>query len=258
MDEAGLIAAARKTWPMHDRQPRFVVAVQVHNGAGFSYGRRLDLVVFDTWPSKGLYLHGIEIKCTKSDLRRELQDTAKFAEFSAYLDKFSIAAPPDIVDLKLLPPKWGLYCPTPEGTLRARRKPLMLHQEGKRDTLDRSVAAAFVRALVDRSLSDEALRAERQRGYENGARGASGEIERLSREAAAQKTMLETFEANSGIAISTWSAGRIGEAVKIVLDGGIEMRIRYGRSVRDVGTRLLALADELDELSRKFSLERTV
>ncbi len=164
MDEAELIAAAQKTWPMHGPRPRYVTAVQVHNGAGFAYGRTLDLIVFDTWPSGGLHLHGIEIKCSQSDLRRELQDTAKSAEFSAFLDFFSVAAPAGIVDLGLLPPKWGLYCPTVDGTLKARRKPLMLHSEGKRHAMDRSLAAAFVRALVDRSLSAEALKAEYQRG----------------------------------------------------------------------------------------------
>jgi hypothetical protein len=248
VSEAELLAAIQKTWPMHSLRPRFVVAVQVHNGAGFSYGRRLDAVVLDTWPSTGMYLHGMEIKCTKADLRRELQDTAKFAEFSDYLDLFSIVAPAGIVDLNLLPPKWGLYCPVVNGALRARRKPLMLHQEGKRKTIDRSIMAAFARALVDRSMDKEAIKAEYDRGHANGKdeglRGHNAAIADLE----TYRQRVKEFQVASGLNIDEWSAGKIGEAVKVVLAGGIEQRIGYASNVRDLANRLLKLADELDEL----------
>jgi hypothetical protein len=256
--EATLTAAILKTWPMHSLRPRFVVAVQVHNGAGFSYGRRLDAVVFDTWPSTGMYLHGIEIKTTKADLRRELQDTAKFAEFSGYLDLFSIVAPTGIVDLDLLPPKWGLYCPTAEGTLRARRKPLMLHQEGKRMTIDRSITAAFARALVDRSMDKEGIKAEYDRGYAKGQDARARELDLLAHDIAAYKKLVAEFEAASGIKLDGWRSGEIGEAVKVVLHGGIEQRIGYAGNVRELGDRLLRFADELDGLSQRMSVKPNV
>jgi len=78
---------------MGGMRPRWIVAFQVHNAAGFGFSRRLDAVVLDTWPSQGLTVHGLEIKTRKSDMRRELLDPAKAQAFATDLDLFSIAAP---------------------------------------------------------------------------------------------------------------------------------------------------------------------
>ncbi len=66
------------------------------------------------------------------------------------------------------------------------------------------------------------------------------------------KAAIATFQQVSGIEISHWNAGRVGEAVKMLLDGGINGRIRYASSVREMGQRLIKLSDELDDLSQKF------
>ncbi len=233
------------------RQPRYVTAVQVNNGAGFSYRRTIDAVVFDTWPSGGLKLHGLEIKVSKQDLRRELQNTQKSAEWSEHLDQFSIVAPKGLVDLDLLPPKWGLFIPNGEG-LRARRKPLMLHAE-KRTELNRSIAAAFVRALVDRSLSHEAKVAEFQRGHEIGKDEGERNTKASQRRVKELEQAIVDFEQASGVGISTWQSDKIGEAVKMVMNGGIKRRISYAPNVRTLGEQLLKLADELDSLQEAFT-----
>lgn len=245
--EASLTQAIMVRWPMTIRQPRFVTAVQVHNGAGFGYSRTLDAIVFDTWPSAGLHLHGLEIKTSKQDLRRELQNTNKFAEFVPHLDLFSIIAPKGLVDLELLPPKWGLFMPDEKGGLRARRKPLMLHAE-KRTELSRSMAAAFVRALVDRSLSNEAKAAEFTRGFERGKDDGERNIKYAQERVSELETAISNFEKASGVHISSWHNDKIGEAVKLVMDGGMKRRISYAPNVRTLGEQLLELADELDSL----------
>lgn len=233
------------------KQPRYVTAVQVNNGAGFGYSRTLDAIVFDTWPSAGLKLHGLEIKVTKADLRRELQNTNKFSEWEPHLDQFSIIAPKGIVDLKLLPPKWGLFVPDGAG-LRARRKPLMLHAE-KRTELSRSMVAAFVRALVDRSLSNEAKVAEYTRGYERGKDEGERHMKGSQRRVGELERAISDFEEASGVQIATWQSDKIGEAVKLVMEGGIERRIRYAPNTRKLGEQLLQIADELDALQESFA-----
>lgn len=246
--EATLTQAIRRQWGCVDaKQPRYVVAVQVNNGAGFSYGRILDAVVFDTWPSKGLLLHGMEIKVSKPDLRRELQDTRKFAEFAPHLDTFSIVAPKGVASLDLLPGRWGLYCPDDKGGLRTQRKPLMLHDDGHRKEINRSVMAAFCRALVARSMSREGLKEEYDRGLAAGKEIAERETARLRRDHENLSDAVAQFEAASGIKVDTWDdVGRIGEAVKFVRSGGLDSRFSYSADLRDLGNRLLSLADELD------------
>lgn len=251
--EATLTEAIKRTFPSSIDSPRFIVAVQVNNGAGFSFGRTLDAIVFDTWPSEGLRLHGLEIKCSRSDLLRELQDTRKFAEFAPYLDTFSIVAPKEIVSKLELPQQWGLYHPTDDGRLRAARKPLMLHTEGKRETLDRSLAAAFARALVQRSLDGSAQRAEYDRGVKDGRLQVDAERDRLQGEVESLKGMIGTFEEASGVHIDRWHARRVGEAVKLVLDGrALENQLRGADELRRIGGKMIALADEFTALKAEM------
>lgn len=254
-NEATLTEAIRRTWPSHFRsQPRYVMAVQVRDGAGFSAMRTLDAIVFDTWPSKGLELHGLEIKTTTADLRRELSNPKKFGRFEPLLDRFSIVAPLGVVDLSLLPKRWGLYCPTDGGKLRARRKPLPLRPgTAPPATIDRSFAASFVRALVDRSLNKTTIQAEYDRGYQRGQASKESDVERAEKRVEEIRQRISTFEENSGVKLDPWNAGRIGEAVKLILNGGIKHRISYRSSIRGVGERMIELANELDALDKQFS-----
>lgn len=249
--EATLTKAILHTWPYQDLRPRYIVAIQVNNGAGYNYRRTLDAIVFDTWPSSGLTLHGLEIKTTKADLRRELQDTKKYADFAPHLDYFSIVAPKGIVDLRLLPPKWGLFQPTDDGKLRARRKPLSIHTENHK-TISRSMLAAFVRALVSRSLSQEVTAAAFERGMESGESLGKMEIKSLSGKVNLLEQAIREFEEKSGVRFHTWSAGKVGEAVDIVLAGGIEQRIKYAGGIRSLGEKIIQLADELDSLKQSY------
>jgi hypothetical protein len=247
--ETTLSAAILKTWPFNAPRPRYVTALQVRNGAGFSASRTLDAIVLDTWPSEGLMLHGLEIKCSKDDFRRELQNLGKAEGFLGYLDLFSIVAPPGIVDLALLPPKWGLYCPTENGELRARRRPLDLQTKDARLTMDRSLVAAFARALVDRSLSREGLKAEYDRGYDLGKKLAEADAASDQRRLEELKKTVADFEEASGIRLRDWNAGKLGAAVEFIMRGGIEQRIAYAGNIRDMARRLIQLADEMDTVS---------
>ena len=250
--EATLTDCILATWPYENLRPRYIAALQVHNGAGFNYSRKLDAIVLDTWPGAGLALHGLEIKVTTTDLRRELQQPEKMGEFLKHLDLFSIVAPAGIVDLILLAPQWGLYTPTSDGKLRARRKPLPLHPGEKRESISKTMFAAFTRSLVDRSLSRAGLHEEYKRGQAEADIRWKVQTVTLSAKAEGLQKAIEEFEQASGVRIHAWDARRIGEAVKVVLHGGIEARIGYSTTIRDVAARMLKLADELDALKVAF------
>jgi len=109
-------------------------------------------VVFDTWVSQGLTLNGLEIKTSRSDIRRELMQPQKSADFYEHIDTFSLVAPAEIIDLGELPRNWGVYVPDESGSLRTVRGPRYLHVGGRdRSSMSRSFVAAFTRALVQRS-----------------------------------------------------------------------------------------------------------
>lgn len=89
----------------NDRQ--FAIAEEVGNATGLEQKRRLDMVVVDCFRSSGYSIHGFEIKVSKADLRRELQDSSKHNIFFPSIDYFSLAAPADVVDVDIVPKSWG-------------------------------------------------------------------------------------------------------------------------------------------------------
>lgn len=90
---------------------RYAIAEEVGNKTGYQR-RRLDMVVVDVYQSNGYSLEGIEIKVSKSDLRRELQDSSKHNIFFEDLDYYSLAAPSDVIDKDIIPKHWGIYAAT--------------------------------------------------------------------------------------------------------------------------------------------------
>jgi hypothetical protein len=89
--------------------PRYAVASGVRSHAGHSMRRTADLIAMDLWPSRGLALHGHEVKVSRSDWLRELAEPDKAAEFIPYMNYWWAAvSDPGIVRDGELPDGWGL------------------------------------------------------------------------------------------------------------------------------------------------------
>lgn len=89
--------------------PRYTVATHVRSHAGFDARRTADFVAMDLWPSKGLALHGHEVKVSRSDWLVELKHPEKAAEFIPYVDYWwLVVADAAIVKHGELPRTWGL------------------------------------------------------------------------------------------------------------------------------------------------------
>lgn len=130
--------------------PRYVVAehVQFHPSGR---QRCLDAVVADMWPSDGFAMHGIEIKCSRGDLKRELDHPEKAATFSEHLDYFWLAiSDPKVLNGLTLPKHWGILLLASDGKLRNRRAAPRLRPKlagyTQRDPLPRNVQVALLRA----------------------------------------------------------------------------------------------------------------
>lgn len=135
----------------HGRPQRYVVA-EHYPDHPWMPRRTIDAVVVDTWPgtfdrdaeATGYGLHGIEVKVSKSDLRRELTDLTKAGEFindaglggeeRGVLTHFSILAPAKVLDGWRgmgFPDQWGVLVLRDDGTIRAARKPARLREEAR-------------------------------------------------------------------------------------------------------------------------------
>src|SRR5438876_1169784 len=71
-----------------------------------------DALAMSLWPSRGLELHGFEIKASRADWRTELRNPETADEIATRCDRWWIVAgSADIVTDGELPPTWGLLVP---------------------------------------------------------------------------------------------------------------------------------------------------
>lgn len=146
MTEHDLLELLREKHPHKE----WAFAAHVRNGTGWTkrVTRTADALALSLWPSRGLELHGFEVKCSRSDWKRELEDPAKAEEIAGYCDRWWIVVSDDkVVRAGELPPAWGLLVAR-EGKLVVVT-PAPLLPEAARKPLDRSFIAAFARALSD-------------------------------------------------------------------------------------------------------------
>lgn len=166
----------------------WIVAGEVQRATGWS-DRRYDFVAMNCYSSKGYRVEVVEIKVSKSDLRRELEEPEKHNVVFEDIDYYSLAAPAEVIDMSIIPPKWGVYA-VKDGKLITKRKPLALHDEADR-SIKRSFAASFLRAAISQNLEKKTLSAQLvekyRQGYEEGKKACSWDGDK-------QKLLEETRE----------------------------------------------------------------
>lgn len=128
---------------------RYVYANHVRSHAGFDARRTADFMAMDLWPSKGLALHGHEVKVSRGDWLTELRDPTKAEEFKRYMDRWWLVVPDASIVRSDLPNDWGLMA-VRDGSLRVIKPAPKLHPE----PMPKTMTAAFLRAVAytNRSL----------------------------------------------------------------------------------------------------------
>lgn len=202
--------------------PTFAFLDEVRNGTGFSRGvtRTADGLAMSLWPSRGLELHGFEIKVSRSDWQRELEQPEKAEAIAAYCDRWWLAVgDPDIVRTGELPATWGLLVP--------KGVNLVVHVEPQKleaKPLDRLLLAAILRRATTVSADEAEIAARVEKRTEEIREQAKADAEHqqahVSRAHEALTKALAEFTEASGVDLrNQWEAGQIGEAVREVLRG---------------------------------------
>lgn len=160
MKAEDLVKLIRRRYPLDrpDGRQSHVVLEQVPDGTGMYLGHWIDAVVFSLWESKGLTRSAFEVKVTRSDFIRELQNPLKHKWALECFHEFWFVAPQDVIQLEELPPNIGWLCP--RGSKLVTKRHAVRNPDPK---LDDALLAAFMRAAskeidrVGRITTEEVL-----------------------------------------------------------------------------------------------------
>jgi hypothetical protein len=214
LTEYELFRALRPLFP----PAQYALLPQVANGTGFGI-RHMDGIAIGLWPSRGLHLHGFEIKSYRGDWLRELKKPSKAEDFHQFCNFWWIVAAHEAVvkDEEELPDGWGLFAY--DGTKQSlKKKRPAKFKESK--PADLSFIAAILRQAQSVITPDAALAEARSEGLEAGKKERDHRTEHDIENYQTLKTRVRDFEEATGLNINTWRPTRdICSAIQLVLNG---------------------------------------
>lgn len=146
--------------------PEWAVMTEVasHTGGGGGDTRYADAIAMNLWPSRGLAIHGFEVKVYRGDWLRELKSPEKAEAIHRFCDYWWIVAPDGVVLDGELPEGWGLFSPNNGARLRVVTKAAKVAEP---TPAGRGFLAAMLRRAVQQAPDvlaiDAAVKAERER-----------------------------------------------------------------------------------------------
>jgi len=229
--ERDVVIALAKRYP----DPEWAFFPQARSGTGYiSCLRTADAIAMNLWPSRGMEVHGFEVKVNRSDFLNELRNPEKADSIARYCDRWWLVIAggygdeeANIVRSGELPPAWGLLvmhgnvlkCDVEAPKLEAL-------------PLDRHFVASLLRNQAQ--CPNKELREKYEEGLKQGEEMARRESRRLRED-------VEKFEAASGIKMAdSWSIGNVGRAVKVLT--GMRYDVAH---IRDSAARAQTIADML-------------
>lgn len=222
----------------------FVLLPSVRNGTGYAKKktRTADGIAVSVWPSRGLYFTGIEIKVSHSDWMSEIKDPEKSCEIQKYCRYWYIATPEGVVQPGEMPENWGHIIVGEKKNVMAKEAP-RLTPEPPDMLFVCSVLRAASEQCVPMAEIQDREREIHDRAFEDGKKRSEYDAMQL-REA------VDYFEHHAGIKIDKpWEAGKIGDAVRLVMQDGIA---GIERQVREWDQELTFWSKRLGELVAKM------
>lgn len=185
--------------------PAFCFLEQVADGTGARQHRWADAVAMSVWPSRGYDIHGIEVKVSKYDWKKELQQPEKSAAVQQYCNRWWIATPDEsIIAAGELPPTWGWMVIKDKGGMRVVKEAPAL--------TPKSISIEFLASVMRnvQKADNAEIASVTRKAYEEGRESG----DRYYREKYVElKKAVDEFHAASGVEIYEWDGGKIGEAV---------------------------------------------
>lgn len=211
------------------KAPEYALLTEVRNRTGYGgQVRSADAMAMSLYPSRGLELHGFEVKASRADWTKELSQPDKAEAICQFCDRWWIVVgDAAIIKPGELPPTWGLLVPRGDKLVVQVEAPKLVAQP-----FTRAFLAGLMRNLSESSVSREELGAMYDRGVKAGYRAAeqkcADEVDRAKRSVkqatehynGLQKRVSD-FERDSGLQITHWQYGNVGPAVRALINGDL-------------------------------------
>lgn len=226
--------------------PEWAFLSHVKSATGFvRENRTSDAICMNLWPSRGLEIHGFEIKCNRGDWLKELRNPRKAEDVAQFCDRWwLVVSDKSIVLTGELPGTWGLLVPFGKGLkcVKAPEKQSVI-------AVDRPFLAAVLRKTQEAIHDDKQLKAKYQEGLKDGHHRSDqqwqAEVDSVRGENNRLKREIEEFEKASGINLDkfTWhgTPEELGKAFRVALEGGTKLKrqIEHITTVRDRLTEMI-------------------
>jgi hypothetical protein len=218
--EATIVEALRKLHPA----PEWAFLPGCGNGTGGRRERAADALAMSLWPSRGIEIHGFEVKSHRGDWLRERKDPEKAEEIAQRCHRWSlVVADEKVAPLGEVPPAWGLW--VMEGRKLRVARPATLREP---KPLTWSFLAALLRTSAkgtEALLSASVPRSEVDEKVEARVQAEAGhEVKLLRSEVQRMKDAIVAFEQASGVTTVAWrhpwDAKQVGEAVRLLIESG--------------------------------------
>lgn len=233
--------------------PEWALFFEVADATGARHNRWADAVAINLFPSRGLEIHGFEVKVSRSDWLRELKNPEKSVPVQQYCDRWWIIAPAGIIAAGELPPTWGYFEAQAGGKLRQTVAAPRLSSK----PVTREFVAAMLRRAseVDACEVGAAVAIEVERQREGDQKRIQQEIEFRTRRYEELKKSVEEIERITGVQIHSWNAEHIGRAVRAVMQLGVVQTYGGVKDLRAQAERLLKHCDEAIEIFGEIETE---
>lgn len=244
--------AMLKSWA----DPQYAVLFEVGNSTGGAASRYADAIIAPLWPSLGLGLHGVEIKVSRSDYRREAADPTKCEAIARFCSHWWIHTPPGLIkDIAELPEAWGLRewnGKTWRTVKKAERRECEPPTPGFLASLLRRNDGAMRQAATS-ALAQE--RAEMERTVNE---RVEREIEYRTQTHRRLAERVKAFEESSGLSIGRgyegaehW--GEVAKTAKALIDAGLVGKSRLGilSTLQSANQQIEAVVSSLQTLNQE-------
>jgi hypothetical protein len=207
-----LKALLRERYPL----PVWTLITEAPDGTSSSKSRSADAMAMGCWKTAGIEMHGFEIKISRWDWQRELNDLSKAEVFARHCHRWFLVAPPGIIHLDELPAEWGLMEPVGKGSLRIRKA-------ATRNRNPQPLGWEFLAALLRRAATEYAAGVQTDPDPDAGPapagdfRQGSRYLQIWKRRAMVAEKALREQGQHAGLQVQGWNAEQISQVQALAM-----------------------------------------